>query len=457
MNKLYKTFISGVLMTMFLCGCSENTEELPTISITEATEASIQASESATAVNTESTAQIVQTEIIPLEDIDDGDFVRLKDYIPNLVVDLRYATANNFTGERIYDFSEAYLRCGTVKKLVKVQEKLNSMGYGLKIWDAYRPYEAQVRLWEVYPNAVYVANPAKGVAGHNTGLTMDITLVDLNGDEVHMPTEFDSFSTLADRDYSDCDDEAAANAQLLEDVMKEYGFTGYKGEWWDFTDNDSYGGDDDFVPPFDENLTGELPYDYVSKLNVASDAGQLIIVEAAEGETTGELSMHVKDADGVWRELFSTQALVAKYGIGTASEGEMITPKGIYSFTTAFGIKSNPGTRYTYTKVDDSYYWVDDSDSEYYNKFVTTNETGFAWNSAEHIIDNAPMYNYVLALDYNSDCVPMKGSAIFLHVASGDYTAGCIAISEDMMIKVLNNIHKDCKIIIGTSDEIMNY
>jgi L,D-peptidoglycan transpeptidase YkuD (ErfK/YbiS/YcfS/YnhG family) len=67
------------------------------------------------------------------------------------------------------------------------------------------------------------------------------------------------------------------------------------------------------------------------------------------------------------------------------------------------------------------------------------------------------MYNYVLALDYNSDCVPMKGSAIFLHVASGDYTAGCIAISEDMMIKVLNNIHKDCKIIIGTSDEIMNY
>lgn len=467
MNKIYKYILLGVLSMSVLAGCTTQTNEIQTPHIIDITDESMQIKETESVVDkekeTESIKETVKETVAPvktvkpLEEISNGDFVLMTDYIPGLVVDLRYATTNNFTGERIYDFSDAYLKCGTVKKLIKVQEELKTMGYGIKVWDAYRPYEAQVRLWEVYPDPAYVANPAKGVGGHNTGRTMDITLVDLEGNEIHMPTEFDSFSTLADRDYSDCDDEAAANATLLEDIMKKHGFTGYKGEWWDFTDTEGYGGIDDFVPPFDEKLTGTLAYDWVSNLNIAQKVSQLIIVEAENGQRNGTLSMHVKDANGVWKEILSTNALLAKGGIGKAHEGEMITPKGMYGFVNAFGIKDNPGCRYAYTKVDDSYYWVDDSNSEYYNKFVTTNDTAVNWNSAEHIVDNAPMYNYVLALDYNKECVPMEGSAIFLHVASGNYTAGCIAISENMMIKVLNNVHTDCQMIIGTKDEILNY
>ena len=172
----------------------------------------------------------------------------MRDYIPDIVIDLKYATEDNFTGQVIYDFKEAYLHYGTVLKLMKVQEQLKQQGYGLKIWDAYRPFYAQERLWEVYPNATYVADPAKGRRGHNLGNTVDITLVYMDGTEVPMPTGFDDFSTRADRDYSEIEEDLAANAMLLQEAMYENGFTGYKGEWWDFTDTEFYIDTEDFVP-----------------------------------------------------------------------------------------------------------------------------------------------------------------------------------------------------------------
>ena len=77
-------------------------------------------------------------------------------------MDLKYATEDNFTNQVIYDFTEPVLRLGTVKKLAKVQETLLKKGYSLKIWDAYRPTEAQFRLWEVCPDPDYVSDPNKG-------------------------------------------------------------------------------------------------------------------------------------------------------------------------------------------------------------------------------------------------------------------------------------------------------
>ena len=97
----------------------------------------------------------------------DTDFVKITDYIPDIVVDLKYATADNFTGTVIYDFKDAYLRYGTVKKLAVAQEKFKAMGYYIKIWDAYRPFAAQEKLWQVCPNPRYVANPANGMKAHN--------------------------------------------------------------------------------------------------------------------------------------------------------------------------------------------------------------------------------------------------------------------------------------------------
>ena len=148
----------------------------------------------------------------------DTDFVRIMDYIPDIVIDLKYATADNFTGTVIYDFKDAYLRYGTVKKLAVAQEKL----------------------WQVCPNPRYVANPANGMKAHNLGGTIDMTLVTFDGNEVEMPTAFDDFSLKADRDYSDVPETAAGNAKMMERVMTECGFVGYAGEWWDYSDTTAY-------------------------------------------------------------------------------------------------------------------------------------------------------------------------------------------------------------------------
>jgi hypothetical protein len=172
--------------------------------------------------------------------IDDGQLVRILDYIPDVVVDLRYATTNNFTGTVIYDDSEAYLCYGTVKKLIQVQNELKEKGYRLLIWDAYRSPEAQWKLWETYPDPTFVANPNNGITNHSRGNTIDISMVYEDGSYVEMPSAFDEFSTIADRDYSDVPDDAAINAMLLEDVMYRNGFTGYRGEWWDYSDINSY-------------------------------------------------------------------------------------------------------------------------------------------------------------------------------------------------------------------------
>ncbi len=176
------------------------------------------------------------------------DFVPVADYVPGVRVELKYAGSDNFTGQVIYDFTEAYLRYGTAQKLAAAQEALAAQGYSLLVWDAFRPAEAQFRLWEICPDPVYVANPEKGFSSHSRGNTVDVTLVLPDGSPVEMPTGFDDFSSLADRDYSDVPEAAAVNARLLEDVMTDCGFKPYAGEWWHFSDTDSYPVEEDFVP-----------------------------------------------------------------------------------------------------------------------------------------------------------------------------------------------------------------
>lgn len=175
-------------------------------------------------------------------------FVPVADYIPDIRVDLRYATADNFTGEVIYPFTDAYLRYGTVKKLAAAQESLQAQGYGLLIWDAFRPVSAQFALWEICPDSRYVADPNKGFSSHSRGNTVDVTLVSLDGGAVAMPTDFDDFSAKADRDYSDVDGEAASHAAVLERAMTEAGFRPYSGEWWHFSDAERYDVETAFAP-----------------------------------------------------------------------------------------------------------------------------------------------------------------------------------------------------------------
>ena len=176
----------------------------------------------------------------PTPEPEDTALVRVRDYIPDIWVDLRYAGEDNFTGAAIYDFSDAYLRYGTVRKLAAVQETLRGEGLSLLIWDAYRPQYAQRLLWERCPDPNFVANPDIGGSKHSSGGTVDITLCTSDGASVEMPSGFDEFSALADRDYSDVSAGAAANAEKLERLMDAAGFDGYYAEWWHYTDRAGY-------------------------------------------------------------------------------------------------------------------------------------------------------------------------------------------------------------------------
>lgn len=190
-----------------------------------------------------------QNAILPLlRNPQDADFVAVSDYIPSVSTELKYASSENFTSQVIYGFQDAFLRYGTVKKLQAVSDALAGQGFRLKIWDAFRPVSAQFMLWQAFPDDNYVANPKTGHSNHSRGNAVDLTLTDLQGNELPMPSDFDDFSPLADRDYSDCPESAAHNALLLQQVMERHGFAGYDKEWWHYADRDSYPVEEHFDP-----------------------------------------------------------------------------------------------------------------------------------------------------------------------------------------------------------------
>lgn len=250
MRKIIGIQIIAVLLAVCLAGCSF--VEIPQ-DTTEPIQTPAPPEESTDTVTTSPSTEPTQSETLPPQPIiqpepGEGDFVKVQTYIPDMVVELRYATENNFTNQQIYDFTDAWLRYGTVRKLMLVQEELRQYGYRLKIWDGFRPPAAQFKLWEVCPDPTYVSNPNNGFSSHSRGNTVDVTLVYEDGTELVMPTGFDDFSKLADRDYADCGAEAAANALLLEQVMEKYGFKPYYGEWWHFTDTQAYAVEQTFEP-----------------------------------------------------------------------------------------------------------------------------------------------------------------------------------------------------------------
>lgn len=235
-RRFTKTFITAIMIMAGMTACGQK-KNVTTDDVSEKEMANIQE----TAAQEVTAQEIITQEITTEKEPEDDEYVLVKKYIPDIYVELMYATDNNFTGVRIYDFTDAYLRYGTVKKLANVQKELKEQGYSLKIWDAYRPFEAQQKLWEVYPDPNYVANPANGMKKHNLGGTVDITMVAADGTVISMPTEFDDFSLKADRDYSDIEDEGAVkNVMILQNAMENNGFTGYQGEWWDYSDTDEY-------------------------------------------------------------------------------------------------------------------------------------------------------------------------------------------------------------------------
>jgi D-alanyl-D-alanine dipeptidase len=167
----------------------------------------------------------------------DTRLVEIRKYIPAIVLDIRYATTNNFTHKKMYPQAKAFARLPVVLALKDVEDDLKTKGLGLKIYDAYRPYSITARFYEVTPDTNFVADPRKG-SKHNRGCAIDLSLVDLKtGKELDMPTGFDSFSRKAAANYPELPEKEITNRELLKSVMQAHGFRVISTEWWHYDFN----------------------------------------------------------------------------------------------------------------------------------------------------------------------------------------------------------------------------
>ena len=150
------------------------------------------------------------------------------------ILDLKYATADNFLGKPVYKVAKCYLLKPVAIKLSEANKKFKKLGLRIKIYDGYRPHSVQKEMWKLVPNSMYVANPANG-SSHNRGCAVDITLVDSLGNELIMPTGFDNFTERAHHDFMDLPAEAIKNRATLKRIMIESGFVPLSSEWWHYS------------------------------------------------------------------------------------------------------------------------------------------------------------------------------------------------------------------------------
>jgi D-alanyl-D-alanine dipeptidase/quercetin dioxygenase-like cupin family protein len=166
------------------------------------------------------------------------DLVDLSKFDTRLQFDIRYATANNFMAKPLYSSARAMLQRPAAEALTRAHDRLRSYGYGLLVFDAYRPWQITRDMWDKHPlSRAYLSDPLKG-SRHNRGCALDITLYDLKtGKEVIMPSAYDEFTERAHPDYKGGSPEQTKARDLLRNAMEAEGFTVYQNEWWHFDYN----------------------------------------------------------------------------------------------------------------------------------------------------------------------------------------------------------------------------
>jgi zinc D-Ala-D-Ala dipeptidase len=173
-----------------------------------------------------------------------SDLVELIKLDSTIHLDIRYATSNNFLGRPVYKEARAFLQRPAAEALVKLNKELEPFGYGLVIFDGYRPWSVTKTFWDITPEdkKQFVANPKNG-SRHNRGCAVDLSLYELaTGEEVKMPSEYDEMSERAYSDYKGGTDEQRKLRDLLRSKMEANGFKVLDVEWWhfDFKDWKSY-------------------------------------------------------------------------------------------------------------------------------------------------------------------------------------------------------------------------
>jgi D-alanyl-D-alanine dipeptidase len=177
----------------------------------------------------------------------DGELVNIKEFIPDIVLDLKYNTLDNFIArfgpaQKLYTTDECFVARNTAERLIIIQDSLKKItqhdgknypqGLGLKIWDGYRPQSVSALMYEL------VGQPWTALrSNHNRGAAVDVTLVDMaSGEELPMPTYFDAFNDTAKHTFNDLPPNIIANRQLLKNMMEQIGgFGAYSEEWWHYS------------------------------------------------------------------------------------------------------------------------------------------------------------------------------------------------------------------------------
>lgn len=168
------------------------------------------------------------------------DLVDVRTVIPGIFIDLRYGTADNVARRPLYDKRlPCLLRRETAEKLRQAQAILGAQGYGIRLWDAYRPPEVQEILFQAGASTrMFLSPETTGWSRHCGGIAVDVTLVDAQNREMRMPTGFDAGLKNAAADYQGADPEIRRNLQILQAAMRQAGFTQVTAEWWHFDDGD---------------------------------------------------------------------------------------------------------------------------------------------------------------------------------------------------------------------------
>lgn len=170
----------------------------------------------------------------PKPDYDTSQWIEITELLPEALIDLKYATTDNFVEEKMYECGRCFVRPAVGQALRDVQNELQKQGLRLKFFDCYRPRPIQWKLWEKVPDPRYVADPRKG-SMHNRGAAVDITLVDAEGKELDMGTGFDFFGPQAYHNFTDLPPEVLNNRRLLKKTMEQHQFRPTSTEWWHYS------------------------------------------------------------------------------------------------------------------------------------------------------------------------------------------------------------------------------
>ncbi|MCR5083830.1 MAG: hypothetical protein K6B15_10205 [Parasporobacterium sp.] len=196
--------------------------------------------------------------------------------------------------------------------------------------------------------------------------------------------------------------------------------------------------------------------DWLLNIAATSYANQIIVV-AGYDMNNAIVSMH-ENVDGYWRQIVKSNGYIGLYGMGSANKDMAVTPIGTFTIDKAFGIADNPGCGMEYTKVDDSYWWSGDPNNHFNELVSDREEPDFDKSDSEHIYDYWTQYQYCLNMGYNSEGIYENGSAFFLHCSNEyPYTLGCVAVPENIMIIIMQNIRPGCVIVIDTIDNLGAY